>query len=109
MKIAHIALWTRHLEAQQRFWREWFRAQSNTLHQSQNRPGFASYFLQLEQGAAIELMTLPGLDDGQPGREVTGWAHIAISAGDEQQVERGQFRYRKLLYVKVAFFTPGLR
>jgi len=87
MKIAHVALWTRYLEAQQQFWREWFNAESNALYQSRNRPGFASWFMQLEQGATIELMTLPDLAEGQPGREVTGWAHIAISVGDEQQVD----------------------
>ncbi|MDH2066965.1 VOC family protein [Pantoea sp. GD03673] len=88
MKIAHVALWTHHPETQQQFWREWFNAKSNALYQSRNRPGFASYFMRLEQGATIELMTLPDLAAGQPGREVTGWAHIAISVGNEQQVER---------------------
>lgn len=56
-------------------------------YQSRNRPGFASFFMQLDQGATIELMTLPDLAEGQPGREVTGWAHIAISIGNEQQVD----------------------
>jgi len=88
MKIAHVALWTRHPEAQQQFWRGMFNAQSGERYQSHNRPGFASYFLRLEQGATVELMTLSDLDDGQPGREVTGWAHIAISVGDEQQVDK---------------------
>ncbi|MCX3308511.1 VOC family protein [Pantoea vagans] len=87
MKIAHVALWTRHLEVQQQFWREWFDAESNARYQSRNRPGFASWFMQLEQGATIELMTLPDLAEGQPGRKVTGWAHIAISVGDELQVD----------------------
>lgn len=87
MKIAHFALWTRHLEVQQQFWREWFNAESNARYQSRNRPGFASFFMQLEQGATIELMTLPDLAEGQSGREVTGWAHIAISVGDELQVD----------------------
>ncbi|MFW0699981.1 VOC family protein [Pantoea sp. R13S299] len=88
MKIAHVALWKRHPEAQKQFWYEMFNAQSGELYQSQNRPGFASYFLRLEQGATLELMTLPDLNDGQPGREVAGWAHIAIGVGDEQQVDK---------------------
>lgn len=88
MKIAHVALWTRHLEVQQQFWREWFNADNNARYQSRNRPGFASFFMQLKQGATIELMTLPDLAEGQPGREVTGWAHIAISVDDEQQVDK---------------------
>lgn len=87
MKIAHVALWTRHPEAQQRFWCEMFNAQSSARYESQNRPGFASYFMRLSQGATVELMTLPDLPDGEPGREAIGWAHIAIAAGTEQQVD----------------------
>lgn len=96
MKIAHVALWTRQPETQKHFWREMFNAQSGEVYQSHNRPGFASYFLQLEQGATIELMTLPDLDDGQPGREATGWAHIAVGVGDEQQVDRMAARAAEL-------------
>lgn len=87
MKISHIALWTRDPEAQRAFWRETFGAVSNERYLSKNRPGFASYFMRLHEGATVELMTLPELEPGQTGREMTGWAHIAIAVGDEQQVD----------------------
>ena len=87
MKISHVALWTRDPEAQRAFWQVMFGAESNQRYLSKNRPGFASYFMRLREGATIELMTLPELDAGQAGREITGWAHIAIAVGNEQQVD----------------------
>lgn len=87
MKISHVALWTRDPEAQRAFWQVMFGAESNQRYLSKNRPGFASYFMRLREGATIELITLPELDAGQTGREITGWAHIAIAVGNEQQVD----------------------
>lgn len=74
-------------EAQRAFWQAMFGANSNQRHLSKNRPGFASYFMRLREGATIELMTLPELEAGQTGQEMTGWAHIAIAPGDEHQVD----------------------
>lgn len=87
MNISHVALWTRDPEAQRAFWQAMFGAESNQRYLSKNRPGFASYFMQLREGATIELMTLPELEAAQTGREMTGWAHIAIAVGDEQKVD----------------------
>lgn len=87
MKIAHVALWTRNLAAQQAFWREMFGGVSNALYTSNNRPGFQSYFISLTDGPTIELMTLPELGDGPGGQELTGWAHIAVNVGAKQQVD----------------------
>lgn len=87
MKIAHVALWTRNLEAQQAFWQEMFGAINHDLYLSKNRPGFASFFMHLREGPAIELMTLPTLDNGEPAKEMIGWAHVAITVGNRQQVD----------------------
>ncbi len=87
MKIAHIALWTRDLAAQQAFWRNMFGGVSNTLYVSKNRPGFQSYFISLPEGPTIELMTLSELGDGHNGQELTGWAHIAVNVGEKQDVD----------------------
>ncbi|WP_312141608.1 VOC family protein [Atlantibacter hermannii] len=87
MKIAHVALWTRDLAAQQAFWRDMFGGVSNTLYVSKNRPGFQSYFISLPEGPTIELMTLPELEVGHNGQDLTGWAHIAINVGTKQDVD----------------------
>lgn len=87
MKIAHVALWTTQLETQKQFWRDYFGGMANDLYISKNRPGFRSYFIRLHEGPTIELMSLDGLEKGPNGKELTGWAHIAITVGSRQQVD----------------------
>ncbi|MFC6119555.1 MULTISPECIES: VOC family protein [Enterobacteriaceae] len=87
MKIAHVALWTRNLDAQVAFWQEVFGGQSNERYLSKNRPGFASHFISLSEGPTIELMALPELDDAPANPEFVGWAHIAITVGGTHEVD----------------------
>ncbi|MCV2532811.1 VOC family protein [Enterobacter wuhouensis] len=87
MKIAHVALWTRRLDAQVAFWTTVFGGQSNERYVSKNRPGFASHFITLEGGPTIELMTVPDLPDAPAHPEFVGWAHIAIDVGSRARVD----------------------
>lgn len=87
MKIAHVALWTRNLNAQKSFWQDFFAGTSNELYISKNRPGFRSHFISLLEGPTIELMSLNDLAAGPHGQELTGWAHIAIHVGSRQEVD----------------------
>ena len=87
MKIAHVALWTRNLDAQVAFWQEVFGGQSNERYLSKNRPGFASHFISLSEGPTIELMALPELDEAPVNPEFVGWAHIAITVGGTNEVD----------------------
>lgn len=87
MKIAHVALWTRDLQAQVEFWQRVFNGQSNDRYVSKNRPGFASHFITLADGPTIELMTVPGLADAPESAEFVGWAHIAITVGGPEEVD----------------------
>lgn len=47
MKIAHIALWTRQLEQQARFWVSFFDGEINEKYCSQTNPGFESFLSRL--------------------------------------------------------------
>ncbi len=47
MKIAHIALWTRQLEQQARFWVAFFDGEINEKYCSQTNPGFESFLSRL--------------------------------------------------------------
>lgn len=87
MKIAHVALWTRNLNAQKSFWQDFFAGTSNELYISKNRPGFCSHFISLREGPTIELMSLDDLAVGPNGQELTGWAHIAIDVGSRDEVD----------------------
>ena len=83
MNIAHVALWTRSLNAQVQFWETVFGGRSNERYVSKNRPGFESHFITLDNGPTIELMTLPDLPDAPAHPEFIGWAHIAINVGSK--------------------------
>ncbi|MFO1113150.1 MAG: VOC family protein [Rhodospirillales bacterium] len=86
MKIHHVALWTRDIEAAARFWADYFGARIGERYESPRRPGFVSRFLRLEGGAAIELMTGPWLAVAEPELEREGWAHIAVTVGSRAMV-----------------------
>ncbi|WP_158807866.1 VOC family protein [Beijerinckia sp. L45] len=95
MKIAHVALWTRDLEAAAAFWSKWFAAEVGPLYESRNRPGFASRFVKLPMGGGeIELMTGPWVGDAA-GTEVQGWAHLAISMGSREAVDDAAERFSR--------------
>ncbi|MFW0766348.1 VOC family protein [Trabulsiella odontotermitis] len=87
MKIAHVALWTRNLDAQAAFWQTFFGGTANAKYQSRNNPGFESYFITLDEGPTIELMTLPALTDAPDNKTITGWAHVALNVGSKASVD----------------------
>lgn len=87
MKVAHVALWTRDLQAAAAFWREHFGAKIGAPYHSQRRPGFVSCFVTLPDGGAqIELMTAPWLANADSADHV-GWDHLAIALGSRAAVD----------------------
>ena len=85
--MAHVALWTRDLDAASAFWRGHFGAEVGETYVSRRRAGFVSRFVRLPGGGpAIELMSGPWL--GAPGPdEAPGWDHIAVSLGSAAAVD----------------------
>ena len=88
MKIAHIALWTRQLEQQARFWVAFFDGEINEKYCSQTNPGFESFFVRIGDDIAIELMTNTGLTALTADNKHTGWVHLAITVGGTENVDR---------------------
>ncbi|WGS53836.1 VOC family protein [Paraburkholderia sp. D15] len=96
MKIAHVALWTSDLDRACRFYRETFGAEIGDPYRSSTTPGFMSRFARFSDGPAIELMYLPELAAPEVAasspaarsekRPRIGWAHLAISLGNEDAV-----------------------
>jgi 2-haloacid dehalogenase len=78
-EIEHAAAWVSDLERARGFYERWFKASAGPLHSSATRD-FKSYFLSLGSGARLELMTSPG--------EATRQAHLAISVGSRDAVDR---------------------
>lgn len=85
--LAHVALWTRDLDAAATFWRELFDARVGEPYRSARREGFVSRFVTLPGGGAVELMTGPWLDAAEGGAERVGWDHVAVSLGSREAVD----------------------
>jgi len=94
MTLEHIALWTGNLEAMRNFYQIHFGAKVGPRYQNRTT-GFESYFLSFEPGTRIEIMQHPDISRtvDVPGTQnpktlpVPGYAHLALSVGDERAVD----------------------
>lgn len=85
MKIEHIAIYVNDLEAARDFFVKYFGAVSNDGYHNPTTD-FRSYFLSFSDGARLEIMTRPGLDNTEKSQLRTGYAHIAFSVGSAERV-----------------------
>jgi lactoylglutathione lyase len=79
MKIERVASWVSDLERTCSFYERWFQATKGPRYSSAKRR-FHSYFLSLDSGSRLELMVSPD--------EAPGIAHIAVSVGSHEAVDR---------------------
>lgn len=86
MRINHIALYCLDLEGMKEFFIRYFGATSNDGYHNP-RTDFRSYMLSFEDGARVELMTRPAMQDEQKSAFRTGYAHISISVGSKEAVD----------------------
>ncbi len=87
MRIEHIAIWTRQLEALKTFYETYFLALSSPRYFNPNTR-FESYFLSFSNGARIELMQAPDVITDRPIGRRSGYAHLAISVESSAEVDR---------------------
>jgi lactoylglutathione lyase len=87
MRIEHVAIWTTDLERLVAFYRTYFGASVGARYSS--RQGFHSRFLTFDTGARLEIMHAP---DVAAARDVhqksAGCAHLAMSVGSQDQVDK---------------------
>ena len=85
MKIAHLAVWVKDIEQMRQFYETYFAAQAGDRYENTTR-GFVSYFLTFPGSEVrLELMQQPTVTH-KPDETPLGWAHLAISVGDETAV-----------------------
>jgi len=88
MRIEHIAVWTKDLEALKDFYVLYFGARAGNKYVNPKK-GFESYFLQFESGARMEIMSSvdlgPARNDGP--NPAVGYAHLAFSSGSKEDVD----------------------
>ena len=86
MKIEHIALYVNNLEDARNFFIKYLEAKSNDGYHNP-RTNFRSYFLSFKDGARLEIMNKPGMQDLPKELSRTGYVHIAFSVGSKERVD----------------------
>ena len=87
MHIEHVALYVNDLDAAKQFFTRYFGARSNELYHNATT-GFRSYFLSFDDGARLEIMTRPDMDNLEKPLARTGLVHLAFSVGSPEAVDR---------------------
>jgi lactoylglutathione lyase len=95
MKLEHVAIYTKDLEALRAFYIKYFQAASNDLYVNPKK-GFRSYFLSFGDGARLELMQMDSVPDSlnDPIAQATGIIHVAFSVGSRSGVDHLAERLR---------------
>lgn len=86
MKIEHIAMYVNNLEATRDFFVKYFGGKSNDGYHNPNTD-FRSYFITFDDGARLEIMKKPVMDDLDKPLNRTGFIHVAFSVGSKEAVD----------------------
>ena len=86
MRIEHIAMYVNDLEKAKDFFVTYFHAKSNEGYHNKTTD-FRSYFLTFDEGARIEIMNRPGMEDAEKELARTGYIHIAFNVGSKEKVD----------------------
>jgi lactoylglutathione lyase len=88
MRIEHVALYVNDLEAARDFFVRYLDARVSAESPYENHTtGFRSYFLEVGDGARLEVMSKPGVGGESKGPERIGYAHVAFSLGSAEAVD----------------------
>lgn len=85
MNIAHVAIWTKDLEAMKDFYIRYFKGESNEKYINPIKR-FESYFISFESGTKLELMRKQSVDKPLDTEERLGITHIAFQLGSKEAV-----------------------
>ncbi len=97
MRIEHVALYVKDLEAAREFFITYLEGEANDGYYNP-KTGFRSYFIRFGDGARLELMNKPDMTDLEKPLARTGYAHLAFSVGSEARVDRLTERLRAAGY-----------
>ena len=86
MRIEHVAMYVNHLERAKSFFERYLGASVNKEYHNKTTD-FRSYFLTFDDGARLEIMNRPGMDDLEKTLNRTGLIHIAFSVGSREKVD----------------------
>lgn len=86
MKLEHVAIYAKDLEAMRTFFMRYFNATSNEMYHNP-RTGLRTYFLSFDDGARLEIMSRPDVVACDDGNLRTGYAHVSFSTERKEEVD----------------------
>ena len=86
MRIEHVALYVNDLEAARGFFVKYLNGCPNGGYHNPDT-GFRSYFISFDEGARLEIMNKPRMEDHDKNLSRTGYIHIAFSLGSMEKVD----------------------
>ena len=86
MKIEHVAMYVNDLETAKDFFVKYLGGGANELYHNK-KTDFRSYFISFEDGARLEIMNKPYMEDVNKGFNRTGYIHLAFSVGSKEKVD----------------------
>ena len=86
MRIEHIAMYVNDLEGARAFFEKYLGAEPGDMYHNV-KTGFRSYFLTFDDGARLEIMNKPKMEDPEKMLNRTGLIHIAFSVGSKEKVD----------------------
>jgi len=86
MRIEHIAMYVNDLDAARDFFVSFLGGVSNNGYYNE-KTGFRSYFISFDDGARLEIMNKPNLNDDPKLLNRTGYVHMAFSVGSKEKVD----------------------
>ena len=98
MKIDHVALFCRDLEAMRQFFLDYFEAVSNEQYHNP-RTGLRTYILTFPNGGArLEVMSRPDTIDADPSKPHIGFIHVSFAVGSKEEVDAKTIELRDAGY-----------
>ena len=98
MRIDHVALFCRDLEAMRQFFVDYFEAENNEQYHNP-RTGLRTYILKFPNGGTcLELMQRPDTIDADPSRPNIGFVHISFAVGSKEVVDAKTIELRDAGY-----------
>ena len=87
MRLDHLAMYVKDLEAARTFFTRYFGASSNEMYHNP-KTGLRTYFLSFEGGSRLEIMSRPDVIDNGKNLFHAGYIHLAFSVGGKEQVDQ---------------------
>ena len=94
MKIEHIAMYVNDLEGVRDFFVKYLDGKSNDGYHNKNT-NFKSFFISFDDGARLEIMQKPQMEEAEKTLNRTGYIHIAFSLGSAEAVDNLTARFKE--------------